>query len=204
MLLFSPQEFKAHEGITDNSEDVQIDQLTQAVTAFVENYCRRSFASATHTETYDGLGKDFLLVRNIPVTSVTSIHIDPARTFGASTLVDSSTYVVNATSGKIQLINQTDNILVTGGLFPVGIKNVQVIYVAGYANTAAVPWDLKMGAMRWASALRLSRTAAGIRSETIGQHSVTYAAGDAVPDAAKALLANYRSTGMAALGGYAT
>ena len=203
MNLFAAQEFKTHEKITDNSEDEFIDQLALATTAYVENFCRRSFAKTAYTESYDGTGTDVLILRNWPVNSVTEINIDPARTFGASTIVLASTYVVSTNSGRVQLINQVDNILVTGGLFSKGIKNVQVKYDAGYLDTASVPWDLKLGAMRWASTLRTRRTAAGIRSRTIGGYSVTYAEGDQIPKVVKDLIGHYRSPGMAALGGYA-
>ena len=119
--LFTPDQFKSHLGISGTADNTFIAYLVTVVNDFAARYYgRTSFNSTAYVEKYDGLGKDFILVKNTPISAMTEINVDPDHVFGASTVVDASKYVWSPGSGKIQLINQADNILVTGGIFPVG------------------------------------------------------------------------------------
>lgn len=67
-----------------------------------------------------------LTLRNAPITSVVSVNADLARTFGASTVIASSTYVVFGDQGVIVFDDD----------LPEGAGVVRVTYDAGLASDA--------------------------------------------------------------------
>jgi len=91
-------------GITTSSDDTLLSQLQEAAESWITEYCGRVFTGGTFTERFPG-GRRLLLLRNFPVTSVTSVKVDSARQFGPSTLRESSTYVLHGERGVIESID---------------------------------------------------------------------------------------------------
>src|SRR5574343_1612502 len=67
--------------ITSDSEIVvdpstEVLELRDAIEAYIQKECRRTFASTTHTlERYDGTGNRYLYVKNYPITNVAQLSI---------------------------------------------------------------------------------------------------------------------------------
>jgi len=92
------------------------------------------------TEYHDGDEAEFFFTNEFPVTAVTSVHDDTdyPHTYAAGYLVDSDDYVWYE-DGRIELVT---------GSFNKGLKNIRVIYTAGYS---AVPADLEFLATKWSA-----------------------------------------------------
>ena len=81
------------------------------------------------TEYYDGDGSQTLFVTKFPIRSVTSVNVDSARTWGASTLISSSDIITNEfKNGWVRLYAST---------FQSGRENVKIVYKAGWKTTDA-------------------------------------------------------------------
>lgn len=140
--LVSLAETKVYLGIPsgETSQDSLVEGFINACSFLVEKYCNRKFIQGTYTERYNGVGVTEIQLNQWPITSITSIHVDSRRSFGSDTLIDASNYEVfddeNAEGFVVERFDST---------FPRGRKNVQVVYVAGYADIDSVPNDLKLG-----------------------------------------------------------
>lgn len=124
-------------GVTDVSKDAELAAIIERVSRSIETQCGRVFEhQAAITEYHDGDGiSQTLLLRQAPVTAITSVHVDAARTFAASTLIDAADYVVDAESGLLSL---------DGFAFSRGLQAVKVVYSAGYT---VIPQDLEEAAL---------------------------------------------------------
>lgn len=171
---------KAYLGITDTSEDPLIDDWILAAQAQIERYCNRAFDSATYTQYYDGNNKRSIVLRNTPVTSVTSIsYMTAVDTY---TAFDATTYTVNADSGVVQLASTWSNALWLAGIesptgFQKGNKAIKAVYVGGYST---IPADLSQACIelvakiRGGNASQRSARASGLQSESLGYESRTW------------------------------
>ncbi|MCC6670401.1 MAG: hypothetical protein IT458_05025 [Planctomycetes bacterium] len=173
MVLASLSELKEHEGISGSALDAFFTSLLARVSAMVDRYCNRTIEAPVGdvTEYYDGSGCPDLFVLRYPIVSVTSVHVDAARAWGAATLIASSSYATDA-AGRIRLLPSASvPDLGVRGVFPEGVQNVRVVYVGGYTT---VPEDLKEAAILWCSAIFAKRRKLGVLSTSIGAYSVTY------------------------------
>jgi len=108
-----------------------VEQLITAASVWANNYTSRLLKARDLTEYYDGDGTTILFLKNYPINSITSIHQDSDRAFGADTLVASTDYVFNATSRKVVGV---------GVVWYNGFQTIEVINNAGYV---IVPEDLE-------------------------------------------------------------
>ena len=129
-MLTTKEKVKAFKNLDTGvtTHDEEITRLIPVVQTFMEEYCGRKFEQATITEYHSArAGQTLLIVRQPPVASVTSIHDDPERAYGAATLIAATEYVVtDAEAGFIQL----DGWSLLGGF-----NNVKIVYLGGYAPT---------------------------------------------------------------------
>ena len=157
-----------------------IDQLITDGSAEIERYCGRTFNTATFTEYYDGTATPYLLLKQAPVTSITSVSFIDAD--GNATAYESNQYKYESSTGKLDLIGN-----LWGGIgggwtgaspnyswgnlsgymgpaynrdfgtaFPAGFQNIKVVYVAGYSS---IPSDLQRAATTYVVGLYLNRRA---------------------------------------------
>ena len=94
---------KTHLAIATATDDTLLTKLQSAADAFVGDFCRRVFTGGSFTEDHAG-GSRVLFLRNYPVEGITSIHVDPDRAFGGSTLADPATYYLHADRGLIEAL----------------------------------------------------------------------------------------------------
>ena len=116
--------------IEGNTDDDILFRLVTAAEKTAEKYCDTKLKAVAITEYHDGDGSDTIILKNIPVNSVTTVHDDVDRAFGADSLKDSENYVIESWGG-IRLL--TD-------LFTCAKQNVKVVYNAGFE---VVPEDIK-------------------------------------------------------------
>lgn len=179
--------------------------LTMAIAA-VKAYCKRDLDAATYTEYYSGAGQADLVLRQSPVTAITSVNLDPAGNFGIPALAFPSTTLLTAGTqyalvrdegtksrrGLLRRISGGD-----GGFFgyfpesyqvgklaarrlpswPRGDGNIKVVYTAGYAD-GSVPADLTAAVvMLTAWFARNMPTGGPLTSESLGAYSYSVGSG---------------------------
>lgn len=135
---------------TDTDKDTLLTQLVNWVSPQIERIQRREFVTrGSRNEKYtlpDGLNTSILSVKEWPIVSVTTVHEDSTRQYGASEkLVENTDYIVSKPSGKIIRIWGSDQ---GPRAWLHGFRAIQVVYEAGYADTAAVPAEIKLPMMR--------------------------------------------------------
>ena len=124
--------------ITVDTDDTLLTRLMNGADAFITQHTGRNFDGGTFTETHPA-GHSVLFLRNYPVTSVTSVKVDPARQFGSDTVRAADTYVLHADRGLIESL--TGPFLTPrSGLRDDWPAAVQVVYATA---TAAVPAPVK-------------------------------------------------------------
>ncbi|HEY2784284.1 MAG TPA: hypothetical protein VGJ05_04840 [Fimbriiglobus sp.] len=101
MALVALSDLKLHLGVTGSGDDDLLNQLQAAADGFVGIHCGRDFEGGSFTEPFAG-GNRLLLLRNFPVTAVTSLKVDPTRMFGSDTERDAESYVVHTDRGVIE------------------------------------------------------------------------------------------------------
>src|SRR5262249_42418200 len=122
--------------VSVSTDDTLLNRLMDGADAYIAQLTGRDFAGGTYTETHPA-GHDLLFLNNFPVTSVTSVKVDPARQFGSDTARAADTYVLLADRGLIRSL--TGNFLAPRGRddWPAA---VQVVYATA---TGAVPSPVK-------------------------------------------------------------
>lgn len=152
-------------GYSDSSKDEKIKLMINVATDMIETYTGRRFIQTTYTDQpFDGNGEDEVLLPQYPVTSLTSLGKNGSYDNSPSwDVIDSEDYFLNGPSGILKGVSR----------FSRGTQNYRATYVAGYL-LANVPWDLKFAAMQMVEYLMNKQAAAGIVSERLGDHSVTY------------------------------
>lgn len=131
---------KQHLRFSHDYEDDLIRSLIVAARRYAETYTGKAFITQTLKLTRDTFPNGCFRLPRPPLQTVT--HIKYTNTLGVLTTVDSSTYVVDATTevGRIGLAD--------GETWPTDaiqqIAAVQVTYDAGYGDTASsVPQTIK-------------------------------------------------------------
>lgn len=158
MAIISTQNFKDYRGITASTWDTLIGTLITNAQAQAERYCRRTFDTATFTETYDGSGAGVLILRNAPITSITSVSALSRNSDGTETAsaLSAGTYRFDADSGELFLVprglvksfafdslGSPSPTWSRGASFTEGFQNYRVVYVGGYGGSYSMPADLK-------------------------------------------------------------
>lgn len=183
--LSSATLLKAYLKITGSGDDTLLATLVTYATKVIQRYCDRNFDGAVaRTEYYDGNGGNILFLKNFPVITITSIdHWDTYNDSSLQTFVVNTDYLLYAEEGYIYLRQGWQE----------GHRNYKLVYTAGYANQAAVPDDLELACNMLAAYYYANPDKAGIKSEGIGNYSVTYLTeSDDIPATIKMLLKPYR------------
>jgi hypothetical protein len=162
-----------------------ISQLITAASRAICAYCGRgAFGSESYTDTYDGAGKTWMLLRQWPVQSVSAIVL--TRCGASTTITDPTAFQLEAPipAGGAQRLT-----LVSPSLcFPRGRGNVQITYQAGYPT---VPPDVAQACIEAVGEAYQRRNRIGQTSvSSQGQTTVAFSQSD-LNAAAKAMLQPY-------------
>lgn len=126
--LLSLADGKVRVGSTsDTDQDGIISDLINAVSARFEVETGRKLKSRSHTEYYDGNGKNYLYLNNYPLASTDiTITVDENRAFDdTDDQITSTDIILSTESAKVGLDNNT---------FETGTANVKIEYTAGYTT----------------------------------------------------------------------
>ena len=174
---------KEYLGLTDDNDEDFIGNLITRASDFIAKYCRRIFEAADYTEYHDGTSNKSICLKQYPVNSITSLHDDLNREYGADYLIASTDYVIDEDAGILTL---------DGYRFGVGLKNIKVVYNAGYET---IPANLEQACIELVSMKFNTKETDGIKSEKIGSYSVSYSEAE-IPATIKATLTKYIKRGI--------
>lgn len=172
-MLCALADVKAFLGISTSASDAVLTTLITNVSATIESYCNRTFASTAYVERRNGQGGYRLFLANGPVIAVSSVTVDGIVIAVAPDALTSG-YLVDA-----------NTVYLRGYAFSRGVQNVSVNYTAGYAT---VPPDVAQACIECVASHFAKRERIDKASETLGtQQTISYSQAD-MPAAAKAAL----------------
>lgn len=158
------------------TDDALLAKLVTSASAAVEQWCGRTFALTSYTETTNGRGGHCLILKNAPVVSVSSVTVDGV-VIPPQPAVNQPGWVLDG--NRLQL---------AGSCFTSGVQNVVVQYTAGYAST---PANIAQATIDLVALKYKQHSKVGNASETIGQATVSYTFGR-IPSDVQAVLAPHR------------
>jgi hypothetical protein len=150
--------------------DAYLTKLIVRVTAMIETYIGRKLTQQDWDEVYDGNPTGAIALRQYPVTGVTSVSrvLDPTILGFDDDNLDLDTIVKY--NWDVSDDDTKTGILRIWGMVD-GKDKYRVKYQAGYAQT---PYDLEQVCIELCGFYHSSAKSAGIKSETLGEYSVTY------------------------------
>lgn len=156
------------------AHDDELTKIVLAATDIIEGEFRVGIIARDYAEDFSPAWRDDrvfaglngLRPRQFPIISVTSLHEDSARAFGASTLIAAAGYVV--TRYTIELLYDG-----VPAVFSPGQRSVRLAYRAGYET---IPADITRLALAVVKELyrRWDKQTAELQSESMGGVTVTY------------------------------
>jgi len=162
--LTTVENLKAYLHLGGEEDDAVLAQLIAAASAAIERYCGRRFGPGRYTEYHDGRGSVWLVLDERPVQEVHDLRDDPARQFGAASVIPPADYALYAEDGIVRRLQ---------GVFHAGHRNVRIDYSAGYD---VIPADLGQAgiilAAAWFHAGRQGSD--GLRAEALGDYRAEY------------------------------
>lgn len=172
-------------GSVSADAQLEIQFLVTACSQAAASFCSRNFITRSYTEARNGTGTSSIVLRESPVTAITSVYIGtlpiPAGAPGGSV-----GYLID--DGILYLLN--------GPPFPRGVQNVVVSYTAGYTDltnpaTSTIPMDLRQAIVEAVSVTFKRRQNLGVSSKTIAGESISYILSQ-WPASSKAVLGYYQ------------
>lgn len=136
--------------MTKTQFDILLENLIKAATSATLGYCgRNSWVKTSYTEYHDGRGqnseKDLLyMLREIPVKSVTSIHVDTSD-FTAAVNWEERTVRSASVAGDYTVLQRPSYVIIRfhNNVPPARAGNVKIVYQAGYETTDREYNDIK-------------------------------------------------------------
>jgi len=119
---------KAHLSITasDSSQNARLELFINAATSRIETMTDRKLKERTHVEYRSGKRSNEVMLLQYPVSSIIELSRDNESIFPSSSIISPSQYALDASSSSVVLLKD---------VFPSGIRNIKVTYVAGYNET---------------------------------------------------------------------
>jgi hypothetical protein len=148
----------------DVGDDSLLTQMGKDATAEMIAYLGYDPNSTAYTERYHGKDKDRFTLRFTPVISITTLKVNE-NAVSAALDSNSSGYMFDPDTGTVYAI---------GGIFPRGVRNILVVYTAGYAT---IPADIVRACSEQVAYAYLSRERTGLRSMNIAQQTQVYETG---------------------------
>lgn len=180
--LVTLDDTKTFLGITDNSKDAILTMMINMATDYIESQTGRRFVSSVNTyEKIDGTGTHQLRLKNFPIVTPpavqlwennTSDNTDSWSALDSNTFwVDAETGIITRTSAFLDFNEGEDEETLSEVVFNRGKQKYRATYTSGYAT---VPYDLQFACMTMVGQLYNTKGGSGIKSESLGDHSITY------------------------------
>ncbi len=168
-----------------DSANAELQQLISAASGLICRYTGRStFAPTAYADTYDGNGKNWMLLRQWPVISITSIALTE---WGSTTSINVSDPTQFQLEAPIPVGgNQRLTLTATPyAVFPRGRGNVQIAYQAGWTT---IPYEVVQACVEIAGEAYQRRNRIGQVSVTSqGQTTVSFSQRDMPAPVAQSL-----------------
>lgn len=146
---------------------------------FVISYIGREIESASYTEFFDGDGQREILMKNYPVTTLTSFEENTGTLqTPVWTPKDATTYKLSPNIAKLFLTFYKTR----------GFQNFKVVYTAGYAT---IPGDIKLATLKLAAGYYNTSKSDGVKREAVAGDSIEYDTSE-IPSDVLVILNNYR------------
>jgi len=186
-------------GLAGTAEDTALDALISRVGAAFARWCGYpapdstsdpTLETAAYTRYYDGPDPADSRVLRLgiwPVQSVASIYDDPTWDYGASHLVDSADYDLDAEGGLVLLKPDSSH-----GRWSRGYRAIKATFTAGYST---VPSDLKHACGLQVAHIWKGRDSIGVKSVSEAGVSISPLSMRLLPEV-RQLLAPYRLPGV--------
>lgn len=194
-MLCSLSNYKTLLGLggTDVAADAQVSGFLEAASAVIQRYCNQNFEAADYTEYHTGSHTQKLVLRQLPVRSVTGVWINNSGFYGTGpspafpadqVLSEGADYVLDRRPGGTE--SKTGILYRIGSVWPMlhrvmqinrlGVDlgpawgNIKVTYSAGYLE---VPQDLQYACALLARSMLRTLPTGGyvVGSEKIGDYS---------------------------------
>lgn len=167
----------------DTDHDAELEALINAAYLMLEGYIHHPLKAADYTEYYDGDGTNSVVLRKYPINSIASVHDDPDRVFGSDTLIPSTDYLIDNDDqvGSLRLFLNTLS-------FSEAIKNVKVVYNAGYTT---IPADAERACILLVDYLFNRAGSVGLTSQSMGGKSESYS-DEALPPFIRQLVMRFK------------
>ncbi len=194
IALLTLAEAKTYLNVPADKEDTIIQSLLNSVSGIVRSYLGRDLVKAEKTEYYHGTGEKDLMLLRIPIVSVSTVHVDSLRTWGATSLIASSNYLVMKRNGVLKAVDLY-------GAWPCGDANIRVVYTAGYDISKAteseggLPHGIRLAVGRLLDLHYRSgftQRKLDVSSESVGDHNTTFTGGS-IPKDVREMLDPFRS-----------
>jgi len=186
MALITKEIYKAVIKTKGTGLDTRLDTYTIPMAeAIAAAWCHRTLESsgADVTEYFDGgeaADRRYLYPQAVPITALTSIHLDAARDFGANSLLTSSDYV--QADKYIYLVNAA---------IPMGPRTCKLIYQGGYTAQNA-PENLKVALVMVAAWLEGGAGKQHVASQSVADQNLATTYIKKLPDDVKLALSPFR------------
>lgn len=159
---------------TNTNNDTLLTSLISSASSWVENWVNRTLSSTSYTERYNGTGNYSMMVKNYPITAISSLTVNGA--------------IVSASDGvSVGYVYDNNQIIFIGNKIAKGIQNVAITYTAGYA---AIPQDIKQVVIELVGYKFKEMNRIGLESKTIAGEVTTFSLKD-LKEHNKNLLNNY-------------
>lgn len=147
--IVSLDEVKLELGISDSGNDALLLSIINRSFARIEAFLSRVLVTraADLTEFHSLYRADATLwTLDRPIISITTIHEDRTRAYGASSkLTDGTDYIVHKAAGKVSRITSATGSRTS---WETGFRAVRVVGSFGSADTDSVPWEIKDPGLR--------------------------------------------------------
>lgn len=111
---------------TDTTQTPRLELFVNAATARIESMTDRLLKERTITELRSGRKNNIIVLRQWPVTAITSVKVDSESVFSAESALSPSDY---------QIADDQTAVQIKGRVFESGTNNIQIVYTAGYNAT---------------------------------------------------------------------
>lgn len=147
----------------DLTQDDRIKRMINAASQRFEKITNRKLKIQTVTEYQDGRANSKLVLREWPAAKPSVVCLDPSWVYDASNNLPTTDYDVELNQF---LVRKT-------GYFPKGVRNIKIIYQAGYTD---VPSDLEEACLmmvQWLDSMRTDRRV-GTKSKSKNGENISF------------------------------
>lgn len=181
--IVSVGDLKNYMGIDTPIYDEKLTMIVNAMTDYIESRCGRRFKSTAYIEYVNGDDSDALQMKQYPITAIASVEENSnTDNTGNWATLSSTEYFNIGTDLDAGIIRKTCKTFK-------GTANYRVTYTAGYIT---LPSDLKYACYMLASEAFNRSRSAGVKSESLGDHSITFESISMENDNVEKIIQKYR------------